>query len=124
MKKSGSRTSTPKGVRQFQMPGGGFRSPEGQGRGQMVRVLGIGDGYAGCRQTRPVEEERMRGCQNGGRLQQVRWVHGRGDKDVGRHQAHGRRENVRRTVRVHRMRRADTTRLDANVSARRKSIFC
>ena len=60
-KKSGSRTSAPKGAGRFQMPRGGFRSPEGEGRGQVVRVLEIGDGYAGCRQTRAVEEERMRG---------------------------------------------------------------
>ena len=35
-------------------------SREGEGRGHVVRVLGIGNGYAGCRQTRAVEEERMR----------------------------------------------------------------
>ena len=60
-KKSGSSTSAPKGAGQFQMPQGGFRSPEGEGKGQVVRVLGIGDRYAGCRQIRAVEEERMRG---------------------------------------------------------------
>ena len=60
-KKSGLRTSALKGGGRFQMPRGGFRSPEGEGRGQVVWVLGIGDGYAGCRQTRVVEEERMRG---------------------------------------------------------------
>ena len=42
-KKSGTRTSAPKGARRFQMPQGGFRSPEGEGRGQVVQVLGIGD---------------------------------------------------------------------------------
>ena len=57
----GLRTSAPKGAGGFQKPRGGFRSPEGEGSGQVVRVLGIGDGYAGCRQTRAVEEERMRG---------------------------------------------------------------
>ena len=35
-------------------------SPEGDGRGQVVLVVGIGDGYAGCRQTIAVEEKRMR----------------------------------------------------------------
>jgi len=40
---------------------GGFRSPEGEGRGQVVRVLGIGDGYAGCRQMRAVEEGKDEG---------------------------------------------------------------
>ena len=43
------------------MPRGGFRSREGEGRGQVVRVLGIGDGYAGCRQTRVVEEGKDEG---------------------------------------------------------------
>ena len=43
------------------MPRGGFRSPEREGRGQVVRVLGIGDGYAGCRQTRSVEEGKDEG---------------------------------------------------------------
>ena len=43
------------------MPQGGFRSPEGEGRGQVVLVLGIGDGYAGCRQTRAVEEGKDEG---------------------------------------------------------------
>ena len=60
--KSGSRASTSKGARRFQMPLGGFRSPEGEGRGQVVRVLGIGDGYAGCRQTRAVEEVKDEGA--------------------------------------------------------------
>ena len=60
-KKSTWKTSAPKGARRFQMPRGGFRSPEGEGRGHVVRVLGIGDGYAGFRQTRAVEEKRMRG---------------------------------------------------------------
>ena len=60
-KKSGLRTSAPKGAGRFQMPLGGFRSLEREGRGQVVRVLGIGNGYAGCRQTRAVEEERIRG---------------------------------------------------------------
>jgi len=46
--KSDSKTSASKGAGRFQMPGGRFRSPEGEGRGQVVRVLGIGDGYAGC----------------------------------------------------------------------------
>ena len=43
------------------MPQGGFRSPVGEGRGQVVRVLGIGDGYTGCRQTRAVEERKVEG---------------------------------------------------------------
>ena len=60
-KKSGWRTSAPYRAGQFQIPRGGFRSPEGEGRGQVVRARGIGDGYAGCRQTRAVEEERIRG---------------------------------------------------------------
>ena len=59
--KSGSRASAFKGARQFQMPRGGFRSPEGEGRGQVVRVLGSGDGYTGCRQTRAVEEGKDEG---------------------------------------------------------------
>ena len=54
--KSGSRAFASKGAGRFQMPRGGFRLPEGEGRGQVVWVLGIGDGYAGCRQTRAVEE--------------------------------------------------------------------
>ena len=36
-------------------------SPEGEGRGQVVRVLRIGDGYAGCCQTRLVEEGKDEG---------------------------------------------------------------
>ena len=59
--KSGSRASASKGAGQFQMPRGRFRSPEGEGRGQVVRVLGIGDGYPGCRQTRAVEEGKDEG---------------------------------------------------------------
>ena len=59
--KSGSRASASKGAGRFQMPEGGFRSPEGEGRGQVVRVPGIGDGYAGCRQMRAVEEEKDEG---------------------------------------------------------------
>ena len=59
--KSGSRASVSKGAGRYQMPRGGFRSPERESRGQVVRVLGIGDGYAGCRQTRAVEGGRMRG---------------------------------------------------------------
>ena len=50
------------------MSRGRFRFPEGEGRGQVVRVLGIGDGYAGCRQTRAVEvgkNERGVGTQGG-----------------------------------------------------------
>ena len=43
------------------MPQGGFRSQEGEGRGQVVRVLGIGDGYAGCCQTSAVEEGKDEG---------------------------------------------------------------
>jgi len=43
------------------MPLGGFRAPEGEGRGQVVRVLGIGYGYAGGRQTRAVEEGKDEG---------------------------------------------------------------
>ena len=53
--KSGSRAPASKGAGRFQMPRGRFRSPEGEGSGQVVRVLGIGDGYAGCRQTSAVE---------------------------------------------------------------------
>ena len=59
--KSGSWASAWKGARRFQMPRGGFRSPKGEGSGQVVRVLGIGDGYAGCRQTRAVEEGKDEG---------------------------------------------------------------
>ena len=44
----------------------------------------------------------------------MRWVHGSGDRGIGRHQAHGRRENVHRTVRVHGTHRADPTRPDIN----------
>ena len=58
---SGSRGSTSKGAGRFQMLQGGFSSPEGEGRGQVVRVLGIGDGYAGCHQTRAVEEGKDEG---------------------------------------------------------------
>ena len=59
--KSGSRASALKGAERFQMPRGGFRSLEGEGRGQVLRVLGIGDGYAGCRQMRAVEEGKDEG---------------------------------------------------------------
>ena len=45
----------------FQMPQGGFRSLEGEGRGQVVRVRGIGDRYAGCHQTRAVQEGKDEG---------------------------------------------------------------
>jgi len=41
-------------------------------------------------------------------------VHGRGDKGVGRHQAHGMRKNIRRTVRAHGTHRADAIRPDVN----------
>ena len=58
---TGSRASMSKGAGRFQMPGGGFRSPAGEGRGQVVRVLGIGDGYSGCRHTRAVEEGKDEG---------------------------------------------------------------
>ena len=43
------------------MPRGGFRPPEGAGRVPVVRVLGIGDGYAGCHETRAVEEGKDEG---------------------------------------------------------------
>jgi len=43
-------------------------------RGQVVRVLGIGDGYTGCRQTRAVEE----GKDEGGV-----WMEGGRDKRAG-----------------------------------------
>ena len=43
--KSGSRASASKGAGRFQMSWGGFRSPQGEGRGQVVRLLEIGDGY-------------------------------------------------------------------------------
>ena len=59
--KSGSRVSESKGAGRLQMPRGGFRSLDREGRGQVVRVLGIGDGYAGCRQTRAVEEGKDEG---------------------------------------------------------------
>jgi len=59
--KSGSRASASKGAGRSQMPRGGFRSPEGEGRGQVVRVLRIGDGFAGCHQTRAVEEGKNKG---------------------------------------------------------------
>ena len=42
------------------------------------------------------------------------WVHGRGDKSVGRHQAHGMRKNVQRTVRAHGTHRADVNRFFAD----------
>jgi len=54
--KSGSRASGSKGAGRFQTPLGGFRWPEGEGRGEVVLGLGIADGYARCRQTRAVEE--------------------------------------------------------------------
>jgi len=57
----GTRASASKGAGRFQIPRGRFRSPEGEGRGQVVRVLGIGDGYAGCRQKRAVEEGKDEG---------------------------------------------------------------
>jgi len=44
----------------------------------------------------------------------VRWVHGRGDKGVGRHQAHRMRKNIRRKVRAHGTHRADAIRPDVN----------
>ena len=59
--KSGLRASASKGAGRFQMPRGRFRSPEGEGRGQVVRVLGIGDRYAGYHQTRAVEEVKEEG---------------------------------------------------------------
>ena len=59
--KSGTRASASKGAGRFQMPRGAFRSQVGEGRGQALRVLGIGDGYAGCRQTRAVEEGKDEG---------------------------------------------------------------
>ena len=59
--KRGSRESASKGAGRFQIPQGGFKSLEGEGRGPLVRVLGIGDGYAGCRQTRAVEEGKDEG---------------------------------------------------------------
>jgi len=59
--KSGSRASASKGAGRFQMPRGGFMSREGEGRGQVVWVLGIGDGYTRCRQTRAVEEGKDEG---------------------------------------------------------------
>ena len=59
--KSSSRASASKGAGRFQMPRGRFRSPEGEGRGQVVRVLEIGDGYAGCCQTRAVEDGKDEG---------------------------------------------------------------
>ena len=43
----------------------------------------------------------------------MRWVHGRGDKRVGRHQAHEMRKNVPRTVRAHGTHRADVYRFVA-----------
>ena len=67
--KCGSRASASKGAGRFQKPRGGFRSPEGEGSGQVLQVLGIGDGYAGCRQTRAVEEGKDEGAvgRDGGR---------------------------------------------------------
>jgi len=58
---SGLRAFASKEAGRFQMPLGGFRSPEGEGRGHVVRGLGIGDGYAGCCQTRAVEEGKDEG---------------------------------------------------------------
>ena len=43
------------------MPWDGFRSPEGESRGQVVQVLGIGNRYTECRQTRSVEERKDEG---------------------------------------------------------------
>ena len=43
------------------MPWGGLRSLDGEGMGQVVRVLGIGNGYAGCCQMRAVEEGKNEG---------------------------------------------------------------
>jgi len=37
--KSGWTASASEGAGRFQMPRGGFRSPEGEGRGQVVRVM-------------------------------------------------------------------------------------
>jgi len=59
--KSALRAFASKGAGRFQMPLGGLWSPEGEGRGQVVRVLGIRDGYAGCCQTRAVEEGKDEG---------------------------------------------------------------
>jgi len=59
--KSGSRASASKGAGRFQIPRGGFWSPEGEGRGRVVRVLGMVDVYAGCRQTRAVDERKDEG---------------------------------------------------------------
>ena len=71
--KSGWRASASKGAGRFQIPRGGFRSPEGEGRGQVVQVLGIGDGYARCRQTRAVEEGKDEGSigTEGGRIKRA-----------------------------------------------------
>ena len=76
--KSGSRASTLKGAGRFEMPPGGFRSREGEGRGQVVPVRGIGDGYAGCRQTRGVEEGKNEGGvgMEGGRNKRARCMSG------------------------------------------------
>jgi len=76
--KSGSRVSVSKGAGRFQMPRGGFRSPEGEGMGRVARVLGIGDGYARCRQTRAVEEGKDEGGvgTEGGRNKRTGWMGG------------------------------------------------
>ena len=47
-------------------------------------------------------------------MQQARWVHGRGDKGVGRYLAHGMRENRRQTGRMHGTHRAGAIPLDIN----------
>ena len=63
--KSGSSASASKRAGRFQMRRGGFTSPEGEGRGQVLRVLGIEDGYTGCHQTRAVEEGKDEGGSGG-----------------------------------------------------------
>ena len=76
--KSGSRASALKGAGRYQMPRGGFRSPEGEGRGQVLRLLGIGDGYAECPLTRAVEEGKHQGGvgTEGGRNKRTRCMGG------------------------------------------------
>ena len=76
--KSSSRASTLKGAGPFQMPRGGFRLLEGEDRGQVVRVLGIGDRYTICRQTRAVEKGKDVGGvgTEGGRKKRAKYIAG------------------------------------------------
>ena len=58
------------------MPRGRFRLLEGDGQGQVVRVLRNVDGYAGCCQTRVVEVGKDEGGfgKEGGRKKCPEWM--------------------------------------------------